>query len=32
MHAVNEYMPVENLITATKIIALAIHDWCNGTG
>ena len=32
MHAVNEYMPVENLITATKVIALAIHDWCNGTG
>ena len=29
MHAVNEHLPVENLITATKVIALAIHDWCN---
>jgi len=29
MHAVNEYLPLENLITATKVIALTIHDWCN---
>ncbi len=29
MHAVNEYLPVENLLTATRVIALAIHDWCN---
>lgn len=29
MHAVNEFLPVENLITATQVIALAIHDWCN---
>lgn len=29
MHAVNEFLPVDNLITATKVIALAIHDWCS---
>ena len=29
MHAVNEFLPVENLLTATKVIALAIYDWCN---
>jgi acetylornithine deacetylase len=28
MHAMNEHMPVENLIIATKVMALAIHDWC----
>lgn len=32
MHAVNEHLPLENLITATKVIALAIHDWCNEAG
>lgn len=31
MHAVNEHLPVDNLITATKVIALAIYDWCNET-
>ncbi len=29
MHAMNEYVPVENLMTATKVMALALHDWCN---
>ncbi len=29
MHAVNEFLPVTNLVTATKVIALAIYDWCN---
>jgi acetylornithine deacetylase len=29
MHAMNENVPVDNLIAATKVIALAIHDWCN---
>jgi acetylornithine deacetylase len=29
MHAMNEYVPVENLITATKVMALAIQEWCN---
>lgn len=28
MHATNEFVPVENLITATKVLALAIYDWC----
>lgn len=28
MHAMNEYVPVENLITATKVLALAVLDWC----
>ena len=30
MHAMNEYVPVDNVIVATKILALTIHDWCNG--
>lgn len=29
MHAMNEHLPVENLITATKVLALAIEEWCN---
>ncbi|MBI4456650.1 MAG: ArgE/DapE family deacylase [Acidobacteria bacterium] len=29
MHAMNEYVPVDNLVIATKVIALAIYDWCN---
>ena len=29
MHAMNEYVPVENLIVATKVLALAIFNWCN---
>jgi acetylornithine deacetylase len=28
MHAMNEYVPMENLLTATKVLALTIHDWC----
>lgn len=32
MHAVNEHLPVANLITATKVVALAIHKWCNQDG
>lgn len=28
MHATNEHLPVENLIVATKTLALAIHSWC----
>jgi acetylornithine deacetylase len=28
MHATNESLPLENLIIATKTLALAIHDWC----
>jgi len=31
MHAMNEHVPVGNLITATKVIALAIQDWCGGS-
>lgn len=29
MHAMNECVPIENLVIATKAIALAIYDWCN---
>jgi len=29
MHAMNEYVPVENLIVATKVLALALYDWCH---
>ena len=29
MHATNEWLPLENLVTATKVLALTIHDWCN---
>lgn len=28
MHAMNENVPVENLINATKVIALTILEWC----
>lgn len=30
MHAMNENVPVDNLIAATKVVALSIYDWCNG--
>jgi acetylornithine deacetylase len=29
MHAMNEFVPVDNLLAATKVLALTIHDWCN---
>jgi acetylornithine deacetylase len=29
MHAMNEHVPVENVVIATQVLALAIHDWCN---
>lgn len=28
MHATNESVPLENLVIATKTLALAIHEWC----
>lgn len=28
MHATNEWLPLENLLVATKTLALTIHDWC----
>ena len=28
MHATNEWLPLENLVVATKTLALAINDWC----
>jgi len=30
MHAMDEFVPVENLMTATKVLALTILDWCGG--
>ncbi len=32
MHAMNESIPVENVVIATKVLALAIHTWCNQPG
>ena len=29
MHATNEYVPVDNVLIATKVLALTIYDWCN---
>ena len=28
MHALNESVPIANLLTATKTLALAIVEWC----
>ncbi|MFB3819027.1 MAG: M20/M25/M40 family metallo-hydrolase, partial [Candidatus Methylomirabilales bacterium] len=30
MHAVNESVPVSNLVVATKVVALSIAEWCGG--
>jgi acetylornithine deacetylase len=30
-HAVNEYVEIEEVITATKVIALMIVHWCGGS-
>ncbi len=29
MHAMNEYVPLKNLIEATKVIALTVLNWCS---
>jgi acetylornithine deacetylase/succinyl-diaminopimelate desuccinylase-like protein len=29
MHAMNEYVPVHNVVAATKVLALAILRWCD---
>ncbi len=31
MHAINEHVPIDSLITATQVLSLAIHRWCNQT-
>jgi len=28
MHALDEYVPIDNLVVATTALALAIVDWC----
>ncbi len=28
MHATNEWVDIDNLVTATKILSLTIMDWC----
>lgn len=28
MHALNESVPIDNLLTATKTLALTILEWC----
>ncbi len=32
MHAMNESIPIENLIIATKVLALVVCDWCGQPG
>jgi acetylornithine deacetylase len=29
MHAENEYMPVDDLVKATKVIAITMMRWCS---
>jgi acetylornithine deacetylase len=29
MHAMNEHVPIDNLVAATSVLALTIQDWCN---
>lgn len=29
MHAMNEHVPVDNLMIATTVLALAIREWCD---
>jgi acetylornithine deacetylase len=29
MHAMNEHVPVENVVVATKVMALTIAEWCS---
>jgi acetylornithine deacetylase len=31
MHANDEYVSIDDYITAIKVMALSIYDWCNGT-
>ena len=28
MHATNEWVDIDNVVTATKVLALTIMDWC----
>jgi acetylornithine deacetylase len=30
MHANDEYVSIDDYLTAIKVMALSIHDWCNG--
>jgi len=30
MHSNDEYVSIDDYITAIKVMALSIHDWCNG--
>jgi acetylornithine deacetylase len=32
MHAVDEFVPIANLLTATQVLALATADWCGVEG
>jgi acetylornithine deacetylase len=32
MHSMNEFVPVDNLIKATKVLALTIYNWCSNNG
>jgi acetylornithine deacetylase len=29
MHADDEYVSIDDYLTSIKVMALAIHDWCN---
>ena len=30
MHANDEYVSIDDYLTAIKVMALSIYDWCNG--
>jgi acetylornithine deacetylase len=30
MYAMNEFVPIENVITCTKALTLAMFNWCDG--
>lgn len=32
MHADDEWVSIDDYMTAIKVMALSIHDWCNGEG
>jgi acetylornithine deacetylase len=32
MHANDEYVSIDDYLTAIKVMALCIHDWCEPAG
>jgi acetylornithine deacetylase len=31
MHSDDEYVSIDDYLTAIKVVALSIYDWCNGS-